>query len=90
MQISDNEVKKLLGRKALVAEIQEMDLPLEQSPKPEDATMIRRITENVVEMPDREDRIAEIKAKIEAGEFNPTGEEIADAMIRRTIADRIL
>ena len=33
--------------------------------------------------------IAELKAKIEAGEYNPTGDEIADAMIRRSIADRI-
>jgi negative regulator of flagellin synthesis FlgM len=40
-------------------------------------------------MPDREDMIAEIKAKIEAGDYQPSSDEIADAMIRRSIADHI-
>ena len=40
-------------------------------------------------MPDREEYIAELKAKIDAGQYNPTSDDIADAMIRRNIADRI-
>ncbi len=89
MRISDNEVKKLLAKQALVTEIQEMDLPLEQYPKPEDATLIKRLTDRVSEMPDRDEVVAELRARIEAGDYNPTGDEIADAMIRRSIADRI-
>jgi anti-sigma28 factor (negative regulator of flagellin synthesis) len=54
-----------------------------------DVELIRRVTQEVVHMPDREDRIAELRAQIEAGEYNPTGDDIADAMIRRAIADRI-
>jgi len=40
-------------------------------------------------MPDREDRIAELKAKIEAGTYRVSGEEIAESMIRRNIADKV-
>lgn len=88
MRISGNEVKKVVGRKALVEEIQKMDLPMEASPRPEDAALIKRVTHSVVEMEDRDEVVAELKAQIEAGTYNPTGDEIADAMIRRAIADR--
>ena len=37
----------------------------------------------------RDDVVAELRARIEAGEYNPTGSEIAEAMIRRAIADRV-
>jgi len=90
MRISDEQVKKVLSqREALVGEIQEMDLELEPSPRPTDGPLIKEVTKAVTEMPDREDRIAEVKAQIEAGTYNPTGDEIADAMIRRSIADKM-
>lgn len=91
MRISDEQVQKVLSqqREALVGEIQDMDLEMEPSPKPTDGPLIEQVTKAVVEMPDREDRIAEVKAMIEAGIYNPTGDDIADAMIRRAIADRI-
>jgi hypothetical protein len=54
-----------------------------------DADLIEEITAKVNEMPDRDEMVAALKAKIEAGEYNPTGADITDAMIRRGIADRI-
>jgi anti-sigma28 factor (negative regulator of flagellin synthesis) len=54
-----------------------------------DKDLVEAVVEKVKNLPDREDRIAELKAKIEAGQYNPAGDEIADAMIRRAIADRI-
>jgi hypothetical protein len=87
MQISDTQVKMV--REMLAREIQEMDLPLESYPRADDAEMVKAVVQSVHEMPDREDRIAELKAKIDAGEYKPTGDEIADAMIRRATADRL-
>ena len=90
MRISDEQVRKVLSqREALVEEIQDMDLEMEPSPRPTDGLLIKKVTEDVMNMPDREDRIAEVKAMIESGKYNPTGDDIADAMIRRAIADQI-
>ena len=33
--------------------------------------------------------IAELRAKIESGQYNPSAEDIVDGMVRRSIADRI-
>lgn len=85
MRISDEQVKKVLSQH----EVHEMDLELEPSPKPTDGPLIKQVVQDVINMPDREDRIAEVKAMIEAGTYNPSGDDIADAMIRRAIADRI-
>lgn len=54
-----------------------------------DKALIQEITHKVADMPDREEMVASIKARIEAGEYNLSGEDIADAMIRRELADRI-
>ncbi len=92
MQISDEQVRlvqRLLVEHQLIDEIQDMDLPLDSYPKPGDADLIRQVVADVMKMPDREDRIAELKARIEAGTYNPSGDDIADAMIRRAIADRV-
>ncbi|MBS1706613.1 MAG: flagellar biosynthesis anti-sigma factor FlgM [Armatimonadetes bacterium] len=51
--------------------------------------MIKKLTQEVLDMPDREAMIADLKAKIEAGEYKPSSDDIADAMVRRAIADRI-
>jgi negative regulator of flagellin synthesis FlgM len=88
MRISDNEVKKILsGQYAVVEELIGLERDIQKREK--DADLITQVTEEVIVMPDREEMIAELKRKIEAGEYNPSGEDIADAMIRRSIADRI-
>lgn len=88
MRISDNEVKKILGGQyAIVEDI--VDLGQTIKTRDQDADLIKQTTAEVIAMPDREDMIADLKARIEAGTYNPTGDDIADAMIRRSIADRI-
>ena len=88
MRISDNEVKKILSgaHASLVEEIVEIGV---ESDREADEKLTHQVTQDVLAMGDREDQIADLKARIEAGTYNPTGEEIADAMIRRSIADRI-
>lgn len=87
MQISDNEVKKILEQQRnLESQINYLG---QERQRAEDARLVEDVVASVKGMDDREDRIADLKARIEAGAYNPTGAEIADAMIRRAIADRI-
>jgi len=87
MRISDNEVKKILsGEHSLVQEIVQIG---QESDREADEKLAQQVTEDVLAMGDREEMIADLKARIEAGTYNPTGDEIADTMIRRSIADRI-
>lgn len=87
MRISDVEIRKVIGFGgfAVVEGGEELDV----SPRETDWPMIDEITARVLAMPDREELVADLKARIAAGEYNPTGEEIADTMVRRAIADRI-
>lgn len=87
MRISDEQVKRILEGTQLVTQIEEAGQ--EAARLEADRPIVKRVTKDVINMPDREDYIAELKAKIDAGEYNPTADEIADAMIRRNIADRI-
>jgi negative regulator of flagellin synthesis FlgM len=88
MRISDNEVKKLLSTPSTdveaVVEFQE-----EVYDPAMDQELIAKVKSDVMKMPDREEMIADLKARIEAGTYNPSGDDIADTMIRRSIADRI-
>lgn len=88
MRISDNEVKKILsGQYAIVEEI--VELGEDNETKHTDADLIKKVTSDVIAMPDRDEIVADLKAKIEAGIYQPAGEDIADAMIRRSVADKI-
>lgn len=88
MRISDTEIKKILsGQYSVVEDIIRHERISELTR--ENQELIEQVTQEVIAMPDREDMIAELKARIEAGTYNPTGEEIADAMIRRAVADRL-
>jgi len=88
MRISDNEIKKLQsGHYAVVSDIVELGQKIKT--RDQDADTIKQVTAEVIAMSDREDLIADLKARIEAGKYNPSGDEIADAMIRRSVADRI-
>ena len=86
MQISDNQVKKILEMGTLA---QQIDLVAEARRRAEDTALVADVVADVKAMDDREDRIADLRARIEAGVYNPTGAEIADAMIRRAAADSI-
>lgn len=86
MQISDNQVKKILEMGSIA---QQIDFVGEARRRAEDDQLVRDVTAEVSAMGDREERIAELRARIENGNYNPSGADIADAMIRRAIADRI-
>lgn len=88
MRISDTEVQKIrnFASASIVEEIVAIgEIRILQ----EDQALVEKIKEEVIAMPDREKMIAELKARIEAGTYNPSAEEIVDGMVRRSIADRI-
>jgi negative regulator of flagellin synthesis FlgM len=88
MRISDSEIKKILsGQYSVVEDIMRHEKDAEI--KRENADLIQQVTKEVIEMPDRDAMVAELKARVDAGTYNPTGDEIADAMIRRSVADRL-
>jgi negative regulator of flagellin synthesis FlgM len=88
MRISDIEVKKILDGEHVVIELPE-SLGTEAPTQNADAELIRSVTSNVMQMPDREEMIASLKARIDAGTYNVSGADIADAMARRAIADSV-
>ncbi len=88
MRISDNEVKKILSG-AHASLVEEIVLIGHESAREADERLATQVTQDVIAMGDREDMISDIKARIEAGSYNPSGDDIADTMIRRSIADRI-
>ena len=52
------------------------------------AQEVQQIKKLVNELPDvREDRVQALKAQIESGTYQVSGEDIADLIIRRTLAD---
>lgn len=87
MKISDTELKKVIDTQGYA--IVEGENGFEPSPRESDMDMIRDITAQVIAMPDREEMIANLKERIANGAYNPAGADIADTMIRRSIADRI-
>lgn len=87
MRISSEQLKKVASSGGSITP--DSALVDEAVVKLTDKDLIQEITHKVVDMPDREEMVAELKAKVDAGEYNPTGDEIADAMIRREIADNI-
>ena len=54
-----------------------------------DGDLIKSVTQGVEALPDREDLIAELKARIDKGEYSVSADEIVDTMVRRAQADRI-
>lgn len=90
MRISDNEVKKIVsGEYAIVNEITSIGAEQDKARADADQALAKQVTQNVIDMPDREEMIASLKARIEAREYNPSADEIVDTMIRRSVADRI-
>lgn len=95
MRISDAEVKKALSGISATnpdAEVENLKQVLgvesEAEAAERDAHLLKQVTQKVLDMPDREDMINDLKARIEAGTYNPSAEDIVDTMIRRAIADK--
>lgn len=86
MKISTEQLNKVLEGKANTPNAAVVD---EAVIRLTDAELIKEVVANIEAAPDREDMIASLKSRVESGEYNPSGSDIADAMIRRTVADRI-
>ena len=54
-----------------------------------DRDLILSVVDSVNNMPDRDEQVNEIKARIERGEYSVSSDDIVDSMIRRARADRI-
>lgn len=54
-----------------------------------DADLIKAVTAEVNALPDRDEVVAGLKAKVESGEYKASADEIVDTMLRRAKADRI-
>lgn len=86
MKISQEQLNIVLEGKAETLDANKVD---EAVIRLTDGDLIKDVVNKVNEMPDRDAMVEELKAKIESGRYQPTGDEIVDAMIRRSIADRI-
>jgi len=84
MKISDAQIQVIL-RSPSAAAVEH----LSENAIHTDNELISQVTQSVMAMPDREEMIETLRAQIAAGTYNPTANEIAEAMIRRAIADRI-
>ena len=87
MRISEEQLKKVAESGGAVTP--DSALGDEAVIRLTDKALLQEIARKVMDMPDREELIAELKSRIESGDYNPTGEDVADAMIRRAIADQV-
>lgn len=56
----------------------------------DDAELVKEVLADVKAQPDiREDRVTELKAAYESGQYNVDAKAVADAIVRRALADRI-
>jgi anti-sigma28 factor (negative regulator of flagellin synthesis) len=88
MKISGTEYEKVLQLEDLNPDGQALvgaGVPLTT----DDAELVARIVTEVEQLPDREDVIADLKARIEAGTYKVSSDAIAELMIRRAKADSI-
>ena len=88
MRISDTELKKIISSPstAIVDAIVEVG---EDHVRLQDQQLVEALSTEVLKMGDREDMIEELRQQIASGQYNPSGEEIIDAMLRRAIADNV-
>lgn len=89
MQISDEQIHRLLEESKLIDQIEGAERSPSAHLRASDGALIARFSRKIDELPDREERIAELKARIEAGAYTVSGEAIVEAMVRRSIADRV-
>jgi negative regulator of flagellin synthesis FlgM len=55
----------------------------------EDREVVRQVVDAVSQQPDvREQIVASLRERIESGDYNVSGEQIAEMMLRRALTDR--
>jgi anti-sigma28 factor (negative regulator of flagellin synthesis) len=94
MKISMQEVEKILqtGDTAVVESpgVMELPIPTVAGNVATRSEEVQAIKDAIAKEPEiREEMVAEVRALIDSGKYKPTGEEIADLMIRRARADSI-
>lgn len=92
MKVSMEQVKRVLERhERPKTDLSEATRLLDKDHKVSDQSkLIRKVRDEVMAMPEvRAELVAELKARIERGEYQVSSEDIVDSMIRRAIADRI-
>lgn len=73
---SDVSEASSLGERNVITALESLDM--------------NRITEALSQVPDvREQIVASLKERIESGTYQVTGEQIAEMMVRRSLADRL-
>ena len=87
VKISQEQLKKVASTRGAVTP--DSALVDEAVIRLTDKDLIQEIARKVADMPDRDEMVASIKARIEAGDYDLSGEDVADAMIRRAIADSV-
>ncbi|MBL1149541.1 MAG: flagellar biosynthesis anti-sigma factor FlgM [Armatimonadetes bacterium] len=92
MKVSMEQVKRVLERhERPKTDLSEAARLLDKDHRVSDQSkLIRKVRDEVMAMPEvRAELVAELKARIERGEYQVSSEDIVDSMIRRAIADRI-
>ena len=87
MQITDIEFIKAVKEKRTIQWNNGSIFSGEVSEK--DSALAQQLVTNIVNMPDREDRIKEIKNLIDSGNYHPSADEIIEAIVRRGMVDQL-
>lgn len=88
MKISTEQVKKVLhSNQSAAPDMKVVDRAVVRLM---DGKLIDEVAKKVEGMPDREELVESLRARVEAGTYRPDANDIADAMIRRAIADSLV
>ncbi|MBS1708205.1 MAG: flagellar biosynthesis anti-sigma factor FlgM [Armatimonadetes bacterium] len=86
MKVSNEQIARVIAEPVLTPEASKVD---EAVIRLVDADLVQSVTRDVLNAPDRDAMVAEIKARVDAGTYNVSADDIVDTMVRRAIADRI-
>lgn len=88
MRITTEQVKALLNERRKGGQLAHNEVNTERLGDA-DLKLLHEVKQAILAMPEvRQELVHEIRERIERGEYNPSADEIVDAMIRRAIADR--
>ena len=86
MKVSNEQIARVIAEPVITPDANKVD---DAVIRLVDAELVQSVTREVLNAPDREAMVAELKAKIDAGSYQVSADEIVDTMVRRAIADRI-
>lgn len=86
MKVSNEQIARVIAQPVLTPDANKVD---DAVIRLVDAELVQSVTKDVLNAPDREAMVAEIKAKVDAGTYKVSADDIVDTMVRRAIADRI-